>query len=503
MALRLTDLPPVVPMAGLVALSMLVPASHAVVLRDFHVARAFFYSGLALLVLTGFVALALANRRPRDPARMNLRALIWAYLLLPVMMAVPMVEALPGVSPVDMWFEMISCFTTTGLTHFHDAKDLPASVHLWRAQVGWIGGFTILVAAAAILAPVNLGGMEVVSGRVPGRVESGAYWLTGKVDPALRLQREVMRMFPPYAGVTLALWLGLILAGDDSLPGLVHSMSAVSTSGISPGGDLADSTSGRLGEVLVLLVLFTALSRRFWPGAGLRVESGPFWRDPELRLAGVVTVVVTAVLMFRHVAIAAEDDGVAEAMGALWGTVFTTISFLTTTGFVSADWETSRLWSGLQTPGLLLAGLAIMGGGVATAAGGVKLLRVYALFRHGEREMERLIHPNSVGGAGHSARRLRSEGAYAAWVFFLLFALTLGVGTAAFTLLGQEFEEALVLTIAALTTTGQLIHAVPESPISLDELGAAVKAVAGLVMIVGRLETLALLVFVLPGAWKG
>ena len=45
-------------------------------------------------------------------------------------------------------------------------------------------------------------------------------------------------------------------------------------------------------------------------------------------------------------------------------------------------------------------GLALIGGGVATTAGGVKLLRVYALFRHGERELERLIHPNSVGGDG-------------------------------------------------------------------------------------------------------
>lgn len=502
MALRVTDLPPVVPMAGLVALSMLVPASHAVILRDFHVARAFFYSGLALLVLTAFVALALANRRPRDLERTNLRSLVWAYLLLPPMMALPMVEALPGVRPIDMWFEMISCFTTTGLTHFEGVGGVPPSIHLWRAQVGWIGGFTILVAAAAILAPVNLGGMEVVSGRVPGRGEGGAPWLTGRVDPALRLQREALRMFPPYAAVTLALWLGLILAGDAGLVGFVHALSAVSTSGISPGGTLADSASGRVGELLILVVLLTALSRRFWPGAGLRVESGPIWRDPELRLAAVVTGLVAGVLLFRHLTVGAGDKGLEAALGALWGAVFTTVSFLTTTGFVSADWEMSRLWSGLQTPGLVLAGLAIMGGGVATAAGGVKLLRVYALFRHGEREMERLIHPSSVGGAGQSARLLRREGAYAAWVFFMLFALTIGLGTATLTLLGQGFQPALALTIAALTTTGQIVYVVPESPIPLAELGTAVKALMGLMMIVGRLETLALLVFLLPGAWK-
>ena len=44
----------------------------------------------------------------------------------------------------------------------------------------------------------------------------------------------------------------------------------------------------------------------------------------------------------------------------------------------------------VETPGLLLMGLALIGGGVATTAGGVKLLRVFALYRNGVREMERL-----------------------------------------------------------------------------------------------------------------
>jgi Trk-type K+ transport system membrane component len=58
---------------------------------------------------------------------------------------------------------------------------------------------------------------------------------------------------------------------------------------------------------------------------------------------------------------------------------------------------------------LLLMGLALMGGGVATTAGGVKLLRVYALYKHGAREMERLVHPHprwrrGALGAAHPAR---------------------------------------------------------------------------------------------------
>ena len=58
-----------------------------------------------------------------------------------------------------------------------------------------------------------------------------------------------------------------------------------------------------------------------------------------------------------------------------------------------------QLWSDLPDPGTILLGVAVMGGGIATTAGGVKLLRLYALYRHGLREMDRLIQPSSLGAA--------------------------------------------------------------------------------------------------------
>lgn len=494
MRIWLRDLPLLVQMAGLVALSMLLPAAHATVTGDHHVARSFFYSAVILLVLLGFVALAVTGHRPRDLTRAHLTALLWAYLLLPVLMALPLTQVLTDAPWGDLWFEMISAFTTTGATLMDPAK-VPDTLHLWRAQVGWMGGYVILVAAAAILAPINLGGTEVITGRVPGQRDDGPYWFTGTVDPASRVRRHARQMLPVYAGVTLALWLGLILAGGEGLPAFVLALSSVSTSGITA----AEGVPGRLAEAMVLVVLVLALSRRFWPGAALRAEVGPWRHDPELRLALAITAFVAAVLFLRHAVAATEGQGLGPALAALWGAVFTTISFLTTTGFVSADWQTARLWSGLETPGLVLAGLAILGGGVATTAGGVKLLRVDALFRHGTREMDKLIHPNSIGSAGQRRRR---DGAYAAWVFFMLYALSIAAGTAGLTLLGQGFEPALILTLSALTTTGHLAALAAESPIPLAALTPAVKVAMGLLMIVGRLETLALLVFLVPATLR-
>jgi trk system potassium uptake protein len=92
------------------------------------------------------------------------------------------------------------------------------------------------------------------------------------------------------------------------------------------------------------------------------------------------------------------DSGVtriedAKALPALWGVFFTATSFLTTTGYISSEWQTGAAWSGIGTPGLVLLGPCNYRWRHGDHAGGVKLLRVYALLRHGERELERIIHP--------------------------------------------------------------------------------------------------------------
>jgi len=207
----------------------------------------------------------------------------------------------------------------------------------------------------------------------------------------------------------------------------------------------------------------------------------------------------------RHWFGALEVDDLANAsaaLSALWGSVFTVISFLTTTGFVSDDWGVARSWSGLSTPGILLMGLVVMGGGVATTAGGLKLLRVYALSKHGAREINRLIHPHSVAGAGRLGRRIRREGAYIAWVFFMLFILAMAAVMLALALTGLGFEQAMILAIAALSTTGPLAQIAGESPIAYIALSDAAKLILSGAMILGRMETLVLIALFNPGFWR-
>lgn len=501
----LANLPFLVILAGVGAAAMYVPAAMAYTLDQHRVGQAFFYSGTLFLMLAVMVAIATAHRRPRDVVRRHLAQMLGAYLLLPPMLAVPFAQAVPDTSFANAWFEMVSAFTTTGATLYTVPGRLPDPVQLWRALAGWMGGFFILLTAAAILAPMNLGGFEVLSPQAAGRGIRAGRQITDVADPAERLWHHARVILPAYGGATVALWMALHLAGEGSLIALCHAMATVSTSGISPVQGLAGGSAGFPGEALVFLGLMLAVTRRFWPGAVLRAGAPPLWRDPEVRLAAGFVTAIPALLFLRHwigaIEGAAPDDP-ASALEVLWGAVFTVLSFLTTTGFESQGWIDARIWSGLEAPGLLLLGLAIMGGGVATTAGGVRLLRVYALFEHGRRELEKLSYPSSVGGGGARLRHLREDGAWMAFIFFMLFALTLGAVNLALALAGLEFETALILSIAALTTTGPLAGVAAEAPVAWSGQGVAAQAVLAATMVIGRFETLALLALIAPGAWR-
>ena len=130
---------------------MLVPALHAARLGNWPVARAFLDHAVFFALVAMILGLATMNRQPRVPARYQLLTLLLAYVLLPLVLAAPLVALVPGLGLGGGYFEMLSCLTTTGATLFDRPRIVPDPLHLWRALVGWMGGLLVLVTAFAIL----------------------------------------------------------------------------------------------------------------------------------------------------------------------------------------------------------------------------------------------------------------------------------------------------------------------------------------------------------------
>ena len=500
----LLDQPLLVVLMGMAALVMMVPALHGFVIDDEDIGRPFLHGAIIFAVVTALLAVAMHGQLGRRGARAQLMSLTGAYLVLPAMFAVPFHEAVGNTTFLRAWFEMVSCFTTTGATMFPEQGRLTDTLHLWRATVGWLGGAFIWVAAVALLAPMNLGGFEVASDLGAGQGTAAGAPGFRRGESAARLTAAARVLLPLYLFLTGLLWLLLILAGGTPTAALVAAMGTLSTSGITIPGTGAAGGAGFAGELAVALFLILALSRVTWSDLGQKGQAARLREDPELRLGLLIVAVAAGILFLSHWAAAGVFLGsdLRLAFQALWGAIFTVLSFLTTSGTLSDSWTASQGWYGLGTPGVLLMALAVIGGGVGTTAGGVKLLRVWALYSQGRREMERLVHPSSVGGAGQAARRLRREGAEIAWIFFMLFAMSLAIVAAALALAGLDFERAMVLAVASLSNTGPLAVTGAGAPIVLPLLGEAAALILMAAMVIGRLETLALIALANPDFWR-
>jgi trk system potassium uptake protein TrkH len=496
------SLPLFVQILGFAIVLMYFPMAFAIRLQDWDVARTLFYYTTFLLILLSLVAIAVSGYNARNTARHYLVTVFAAFLVIPALFALPFDFLIPSIGYFQAYFEMLSCLTTTGATLFDDPSLVPAPLHLMRALVGWIGGFFILVVAISIFAPLQIGGFEIFAA---GRGWQKSTTQMARTDATKRLTRYSRQIFPVYLFFTSLLALALLMAGERTLVAVSHAMSILSTSGISPVGGLSGAKSGFLGEGLMFVFLFFAVSRHMFLFTSNRETLRNLKLDKEINIMLICITVIPVLLFVRHWTGALEVDAEAEipnALAAFWGAVFTVLSFLTTTGFESTAWAGARDWSGLGTTGIILMGLSIMGGGIATTAGGIKLLRIYALFKHGQREVQRLSHPSSVAGSSLRVRLIRREGAQIAWVFLMLFTLSLALVALALTATGISFSDSLIFATAGLSNTGPLAHAAGESFTGYANFSDMGKFILCVAMVLGRLEALAVIALLNPNYWR-
>ncbi|MER5170172.1 hypothetical protein [Thioclava kandeliae] len=320
---NLRNLPLFVILVAVSGLMMYVPAMHALTLHQHEVARPFFYTGTLLLFVFMLLSLAtVANRRgPRE--RSSLLTMVGAFTVMPLILAIPFHEVMRDTSLFNAWWEMVSAFTTTGGTLYSPAR-LPPSLHLWRAMVGWSGGYFMLVMTIAVLAPLRVGGFEIFFAGGPGG-EVKDVNLRGSQRGVVSRDRLVdfaLQLLPVYAGLTGALWVLLRISGEDNLIALCAAMSTLATSGILPTSSLASGQNSVLTEVIIFVFFLPALSRRFWPGDGEMRATKQLRDDPELRLAAMIVFLTVVVLFFRHWMAALDTDnhpGLLVVLRTIWG----------------------------------------------------------------------------------------------------------------------------------------------------------------------------------------
>lgn len=459
-----------------VALAMLVPLAGALLGGQLRLAGGF----LASFGLTAFAGLAGAFAFRGAPQATGPReAVLLAVLtwgVVPLFGMLPWLTSGLGLPLLDLYFDAVSAFTTTGAVVVPSAE-LPGALLLWRCLLAWLGGLTSLIAAVSLVALAV--GEAVPLRSVPMSASAGA--------SALASLGSVARTIAPlYGGLTALSFLGLVLSGADPAQALCQALALMATAGfdlpLAPG-----ATPFALDAVILITMLVGALNiTRHAMAMGRPVTA--YGSDRELRLLGWLVLAGTAAALLA-------GQGLSAA--GVWTALFQTVSFVSTTGSTS-------LFSGSMDsyPKAVALGLAVIGGSALSTAGGLKLVRFGILMIQGRRELAVLAHP-------HGVMRLRSDGRVvsrvslsALWSHFIGLLLLIAFLALALAAAGASFEAALLAAAGALSNVGPLV-ALTEAPSQFySALPGWCKISLAFAMVVGRVEVLALLVLLNPSYWR-
>lgn len=463
--------------------AMLVPLVVALAAGEYRPAASFLLSFGATFALGSAMRLV----RPKTRGLSRTQALVVTGL---AWVAASLVSALPFVvqglyaSPFDAFFDAVSCYTGTGMSLIQRLSHLPYSFGVWRMIMLAIGAQGIVIMALA------LGTISKFSGA------GMLFEAEGHQDKLMPGMADTSRFIILFMGSFIALGtlvcslMCLVLCGMQPLRAIYHGFSLAVAAAATGGITVMDVGAvyyhqPALYAVLICLMLAGTFSFAVY----LRMSTkGPreLLRDVETRMILAWSFVVLTLLAVSF----AQDDAFGDLDTFLDKGVFNAVSALTGTGFCTLS---SAQLTGVASRAVLfcfILGMA-MGGATSSTAGGVKAIRVVVAIKTFVSEVRRVLMPSSAREVIRyyhlGQRTLTSELSRNAMIVFLLFMLTYLVGGMAGVLFGIDPLSAMLESVSCTNNCG--ISAGVVSP----DLPAALKTVYLVQMLAGRLEFVTLL----------
>jgi trk system potassium uptake protein TrkH len=468
---------------GIIALTMLAPLGLALAGGETDLILPFGLPvlGTALLVIPA--ALSGGKRPIRFSPRDGFRLVFLAWVFSCLLGAVPFY--LSGAPLTDAVFESVSGFTTTGATIFTDVESLPRPLLLWRAMTHWLGGMGIVVLTVALLPLLGAG---VLNANPLFQAET-----TGpekdKITPRITGTAKTLWAF--YVILTILQTLLLVAGGMSWLDAFIHATSTMSTGGFSSrNAGIAAYNAPWIDWVCIVFMLLAGLNFSLYFQL-LRGKFREILSNSEARAYGGIILVSVIIITWS---LLPESPSPGTAIRQAF---FQSASILTTTGFSAADHQS---WPPLAKGTLFF--LMFIGGCSGSTSGGVKVIRYVVLAKQMGNEMKKIIYPRGVFNIQMNGRPGRKEVVYGVAGFVFLYFVVIFAAALLVSSAGVDVLASLDTALLALGNIGLGLG--PPSPFAeISALPAYVKWGLSFVMILGRLELWAAIVFFSRDYWRG
>jgi trk system potassium uptake protein TrkH len=463
-------------------LSMTMPLMVSIIYAEGSI-WALFYS-LLITVSTGFL-LFIGTKR-NEVAQLSHRdgvaivTLGWAGAGLAGAIPFLISGAIPGLT--HAYFESISGFSTTGASVLTDIEGIPRGILLWRSLTQWFGGMGIIVLSIAILPFLGVGGMQLYKAEVPSPV-------VDKLKP--RISETAKTLWKLYVSITI-LEIVLLLAGGMSLfDSLCHAFCTMPTGGFSPyNKSIAHFNSPYFDSVIIVFMLLAGINFSLHYRL-IKGELAVFGKDPECRV--FLFLVALFILLVTFDIHGTVYDSFSKAFRYA---AFQVSSIITTTGFVTADYDQWPAFSKI----LLILGM-FLGGMASSTGGGMKIMRIMLLVKQCYSEIFRIIHPHAITSIKLGKKPVPAEVLSSVWGFFLLFLGLFLVATLIMASLGLDMISAVGSVAASIGNVGPGLGLVgpTQNYVAVPFLG---KWVLIICMLLGRLELYTVIVLLMPAYWR-
>ena len=256
-------------------------------------------------------------------------------------------------SLLDSTFEAMSGFTTTGATLLSDIEAETPSILFWRSMTHWLGGIGIVVLFVAVAPLLGVGAARLLGAEMSGVAQP-------RLTP--RIADTAKALIVIYVAISVAETVALLVAGMPLYDAVIHTFGTVATGGFSnKTASVGFYDSLAIEAIIAFFMTASGVSFSLYYLLYTRRRFDVVLDRELLAYLGIIA----AAAFFLWGVLVFEGDYGGSWGRALRDSAFAVSSIITTTGYVTADFDQ---WDTAAKITLVL--LMFIGGCAGSTAGG-------------------------------------------------------------------------------------------------------------------------------------
>ncbi|MDE6451078.1 MAG: TrkH family potassium uptake protein, partial [Odoribacter sp.] len=382
----------------------------------------------------------------------------------------------------NAFFETMSGFTTTGSTILNHIDTLPHATLFWRSLTQWLGGLGIIMLFIAILPSLGIEGRDLYVAETTGPIHS---------KTSFTFTSSARQMWLIYTTLTILQTILLSLGGMDFFDSICHSFTTMATGGFSTKQASIAYWDSAYIQYVIIIFMFVAGINFGLIHTAIRGNWRKLLADNEFRLYFTIAFLSSLIIGLGLYFTGWADLGKSMGVG-----IFQVVTLMTTTGYATADY---LLWPPFLCQLLFL--LFFTGASAGSTSGGMKIVRVYLLFKNSFIELKRIIHPNGIINVKYNNKTVHPNIMSGIMGFAILYMIIFLVSTTIMTLFTEDITTACSTVITCISNVGPGFGSI--GPMySFAHLNDFAKLFLAFLMLVGRLEILTVMVLFTKSFWK-